>query len=92
MAAEELMVREFDRAIARVRDCKPVNSTRCYNRPRALAVVRAEQKAWKAWRDAHCDVMAFSLEGTSAEGQVRDDCKTKLTVERINVVKKIGRS
>ncbi len=82
MIAEQVMDAEYGHALSRVANCRPVNSTRCDNRPRAREVVRAEQEAWLAWRNAHCDVMAFSMEATSAEGQVRADCRTGLTVER----------
>lgn len=86
------MTRAFDEALYRVRHCKPINSTGCYNRPRALTVLRTEQRSWVAWRDAHCDVIAFGVEGTSVESVVRDDCKTKLILARTNEIKQMGRS
>ena len=84
------MTHEFGQALYRVQHCRPANSTGCYNRSRALTVLRAEQRSWMAWRDAHCDVIAFGVERTSVESVVRNDCKTELTVERTQSIKKIG--
>ena len=92
ITAEQAMVREFDRALYRVRHCQPADSTHCYNTTRALSLMRIEQRSWVAWRNAHCDGFAFPVEGTSAESVIRDVCKTKMTVERTNDIKKIGRS
>jgi uncharacterized protein YecT (DUF1311 family) len=50
--------------------------------PRALDLIEAEQDAWLAWRNAHCDIVAFGVEETSAEGLVRADCRTPLTIKR----------
>jgi len=75
----------------RLQNCKPVNSTACYNMTRAVALLSAEQRTWMAWRDAHCDVLAFGVEQTSAETQVRADCRTELTVKRTAELRKVGR-
>lgn len=90
--AERDMSREFNGAISRIRNCRPRNSTACMYRPRAISVVTREQQSWTAWRDAHCDVVAFGMEGSSGEFQVRMDCRTGLTRQRINELRAIGRS
>jgi uncharacterized protein YecT (DUF1311 family) len=82
---------EFQAAIKRLRTCKPLNSTKCYNMPRAIKLVDAEQRTWLAWRDAHCDVFVFSMEGTSAKGELRAVCRTDLTRKQTAELKKIGR-
>jgi len=59
--------------------------------PRAMLLLRREQQAWTAWRDASCDVLAFGVEHTSAELQVRYDCRTGKNVERKKELAKVGR-
>ena len=82
---------EFGRAIARIRNCKPKNSTACDNLPRQVQLVMREQTSWVAWRNAQCDVMAFGMEGRSGEEVVRMDCRTKLTMERTKYLQKVGK-
>jgi uncharacterized protein YecT (DUF1311 family) len=81
----------FVQAKGRVRSCKPVDSTRCYNQKRAIFLLETEQRTWRAWRDAHCDVVTFGVEETSAETMVRADCRTELTVKRTKDLQKVGR-
>jgi uncharacterized protein YecT (DUF1311 family) len=89
--AEKRLVSELTLAMERLRACAPPNSTKCHNLDRQAELVTNEQNAWKLWRDAHCDVVAFGVEETSAEDQVRSDCRTGITHERIENLKKIGR-
>ena len=90
--AEQGMQMALQQTIGRLRHCKPINSTACDDMPRAIALVQAEQRTWKAWRDAHCDTVAFSVEHTSVEASVRADCRTELTTKRTDELVKIGRA
>lgn len=85
------MTAEFDRGIHRLRTCRPKNSTTCYHMPRAIMLLRKEQQAWLAWRNASCDLLAFGVEHTSAELQVHLDCRTGKTLERAKDLAKVGR-
>ncbi|MFM5883767.1 MAG: lysozyme inhibitor LprI family protein [Novosphingobium sp.] len=88
--AQSEMQSEFEKSKTRLRTCEPENSTRCFNMPRAIQLIETEQKAWLSWRDAKCDVFTFSMEDTSAEGELRAVCRAKETRERTTELKKIG--
>ena len=87
--AEFEVQHEYLGALERLRTCKPEKSTRCYDMPHAIALIEVEQSAWATWRDAHCNVFTFSMENTSAEGEVRAFCRTKATRERAAELKQI---
>jgi uncharacterized protein YecT (DUF1311 family) len=89
--AERRMTISFQRAVHRLRSCRPLNATRCDDRPGAVRLFSREQQTWKAWRDAHCDVIAFGVEKTSAEMMVRMDCRTELTLARTKEIEAVGR-
>lgn len=78
-------------AISQIEACQGQNTTRCYNWQRAIKLLENEQKAWLAWRIAHCDVFAFGMEGTSAEGTLRAVCRTDLAKKRAEELDKIMR-
>lgn len=88
---EKALSREFADALRRMANCRPKNAVACHDRPRAMRLVRAEQGAWITWRNTHCDVMAFSVSGTSAESVLRNDCRSELSEGRIAELKQIGR-
>jgi uncharacterized protein YecT (DUF1311 family) len=56
-----------------------------------MHLLDAEQRAWTAWRNAHCDVVAFAVEETSAETQIRADCRTPLAIQRTRYLRGVGR-
>ena len=89
--AQARLRRASTAAIARIRACKPAKATACYDKFRAARLLVTEQRAWEGWRDAHCNVVAFGVEQTSAEGSVRAGCKTALTVKRIEELNMMGR-
>jgi uncharacterized protein YecT (DUF1311 family) len=89
--ADRRMRLAFQRAVQRLRSCRPLKSTRCYDRTGAMRVFNKEQQTWTAWRDAHCDVVAFSVGGSSAEMMVRMDCRTELTLARIKEIEAVGK-
>jgi uncharacterized protein YecT (DUF1311 family) len=60
--------------------------------PEAVHIISAEQRAWRGWRDAHCDVVAYGVQHTSAETMVRLDCKTEMTVKRTKDLIKVARN
>ncbi|MEA3037258.1 MAG: hypothetical protein QOH04_3045 [Sphingomonadales bacterium] len=84
------MAAAFGQAKSRLRFCRPHNSVDCYNMKQGLVLFDAEQRTWRAWRNAHCDVVAFGVEKTSAEAMVRADCRTGLTVKRIGELQQVG--
>jgi uncharacterized protein YecT (DUF1311 family) len=92
IASERSMNLEFQAALQRLRTCKPANSTKCYDMTRAIRLVQAEQTTWLTWRNAHCDVFAFSMENTSAEGELRAYCRIEQTQKRTAELQKIGRA
>jgi uncharacterized protein YecT (DUF1311 family) len=88
-AADRTLQAEFERAISRIEYCEPVNSTKCFNTAGAISAVQAEQRTWLPWRDAHCDVFAFSMKGTSAEAELRAFCRRDLAEQRTEQLKRI---
>ena len=47
------------------------------------ATLREAQRAWVAFRDAHCTWEGFAERGGSLEPMVYEECRTRLTRERI---------
>jgi len=89
--AERAMAIAFRQAESRLRSCRPRNSVDCQDLKHGLLLFEAEQRTWRAWRDAHCDLVAFTVEKTSAEAMVRADCRTGLTVKRTGELQQEGR-
>jgi uncharacterized protein YecT (DUF1311 family) len=89
--AERAIAAAFGQARGWLRSCRPRDSTQCYDLEHGLRLFEAEQRTWRAWRDAHCDVVAFEVEGSSAEAMVRMDCRTGLTVKRTKELQQVGR-
>jgi uncharacterized protein YecT (DUF1311 family) len=87
--AEQSMKLAYSRVIQTLKSCEPNNSTKCYNMPRAIKLIETEQRTWLDWRDAHCDVSTFGMEETSAEGELRADCRRRLTLNRTAELQKI---
>ena len=87
--AEAALKTEYEGAVESIRSCMPANSTRCYNLPHAIELIEAEQRTWLAWRNAHCDVFVFGMEDTSAEGELRADCRNRETSKRTAELKQI---
>jgi uncharacterized protein YecT (DUF1311 family) len=49
------------------------------------------QKAWIAYRDAHCDTVAFTNKGGSMEPTVRFGCMTDVTAARTQDLKELAK-
>ncbi len=47
-----------------------------------VARLRAAQRAWIAFRDAHCDALHFPAIGASMDYTLNIGCRTRLTEER----------
>jgi uncharacterized protein YecT (DUF1311 family) len=47
-----------------------------------LARLRAAQRAWIAFRDAHCDSLHFATIGASLDYTLNIYCRTRMTQER----------
>ena len=48
-----------------------------------VATLREAQRAWVTFRDAHCTWESFAERGGSLEPMVYEECRTRLTRERI---------
>ena len=90
-AAERPMEAEMAR-IARVLKQPARRRTTRAAGPKAMAIITADQRAWLAWRNAHCDRVAYALSDSSAEAIVRLDCRTKMTVERTRDLSTVARN
>ncbi|HCB77107.1 MAG TPA: hypothetical protein DEP91_13230 [Sphingomonas bacterium] len=80
----------FASALRRIERC-PQRSVRCLHAAEAIRALRVEQQAWRGWRDAHCNLMAVSMQGSSGTEIVRADCRSRMTAERIETIEKLGR-
>jgi uncharacterized protein YecT (DUF1311 family) len=54
---------------------------------RQQAMLRASEKAWLAYRDAQCKMVASGVEGGSAQPMVTADCLGELTQARLKELK-----
>lgn len=61
-------------------------------RPTHAAQLLAAQRAWIAFRDAHCTSVGFEMRGGSAEPLLVAGCKTRLTRERTQQLKELAGS
>jgi uncharacterized protein YecT (DUF1311 family) len=87
-AEQELDV-SWQKAMRRLKAINP-RSTSAVD-PKGFQALFAAQKAWTAWRNAHCAVVSYGLENTSVDRSVRLDCMTGMTHDRINDIEKMGR-
>jgi len=49
----------------------------------------AAQRAWVAYRDAHCEAYSYQVNGGSMQPQVMADCEADLTRKRTEELKKM---
>jgi uncharacterized protein YecT (DUF1311 family) len=89
--AEIDMDTQFNAAIDRLRNCKPMNSTKCYYWLEAIPRLQKEQSAWVAWRNAKSDLNAVVMEGSSGEADVRAYFNVRMTKARSAELSKVGR-
>lgn len=89
--AEKRLSVAWSKAVQALRDPARRNSTKAFGQT-PINLLTTEQKSWRAWRDAHCDVMAYSMQGTSGEALVRYDCKTGMTLDRVRILEGVGAS
>lgn len=54
--------------------------------PTTVEALRSAQRAWIAFRDAHCQYEAYEMFGGSAQPMVGSLCLARLTRERIDVL------
>lgn len=59
-------------------------------RPTHAAQLLTAQRAWIAYRDAHCTSVGFEMRGGSAEPLLVAGCKTRLTRERTQQLKELA--
>lgn len=89
--AEKRLSMAWNKAVQTLRDPARRNTTKAFGQT-PINLLTVEQKSWRAWRDAHCNVMAYSMEGTSGEAMVRYDCKTGMTLDRVKILEGVGAS
>ena len=53
------------------------------NQPPGEEVLRAAQRAWVTFRDAHCQYQSFEARGGSMQPMLYEGCRARLTEERI---------
>jgi uncharacterized protein YecT (DUF1311 family) len=88
--AELALTDAYARAIATARKSDVVlDRTRDKRIGSREALVRAE-RAWIAYRDAHCVTMAYTMRGGSGEGTASAACKLELTEVRIQQLHELG--
>jgi uncharacterized protein YecT (DUF1311 family) len=88
-AAERDLTNAWQKAMRRLKAINP-QSTSAISAS-GFKDLAAEQKAWRAWRDAHCAVVSYGLEHTSVDRSVRLDCMTGMTRDRIKEIEEMGR-
>jgi uncharacterized protein YecT (DUF1311 family) len=76
---------EYRRAIAHARASDREESGRLEGdaRPGEEATLREAQRAWVAFRDAHCRLEGYEARGGSMEPMLYDGCRAGLTRARI---------
>lgn len=77
--ADRALNQTWPRAVAHARALDEGASD---GRPSAESELRAAQRAWIAFRDAHCTVAGYAMRGGSAEMQVYEGCRARLTEAR----------
>jgi uncharacterized protein YecT (DUF1311 family) len=75
---------EYRRAIAHARSSDREESGRIEgdDRPGDEATLREAQRAWVAFRDAHCRLQGYEARGGSMESMLYDGCRAALTRAR----------
>ena len=73
---------EYRRAIAWARDDDREERVAGDDRPGDEATLREAQRAWVAFRDAHCRLEGYGERGGSMEPMVYETCRARLTRER----------
>lgn len=53
----------------------------------AVASLKAAQRIWIQYRDAHCDTVGYEAQGGTILGQLLLSCKTEMTNDRIKALK-----
>jgi len=56
-----------------------------------VARLRAAQRAWIAFRDAHCDSLHFATIGASLDYMLNIHCRTRMTEERTRQLAALAR-
>lgn len=74
---------EYRRAIAWARDDDREERVAGDDRPGDEATLREAQRAWVAFRDAHCRREGYGERGGSMEPMIYEQCRARMTRERI---------
>jgi uncharacterized protein YecT (DUF1311 family) len=76
---------EYRAAIAYAREADRTDTARLPSddRPGDEATLREAQRAWVAFRDAHCRLQGYEARGGSMESMLYDGCRAALTRARI---------
>jgi len=90
--ADAALNAEYRRAIAHARasDREPSGRLEGDDRPGDEATLREAQRAWVAFRDAHCRLQGYEARGGSMEMMLYDGCRAELTRARIAQLRRPG--
>lgn len=82
--ADALLNAEYRKTVAVMRklDAEPGNHPSGDTRPGYAAALTEAQRAWIAFRDAHCRTMGYQMRGGSAEPMLVWGCRETLTRDR----------
>jgi uncharacterized protein YecT (DUF1311 family) len=82
--ADALLNAEYKRTMAVMRkfDAEPGSHPSGDTRPGYAAALTEAQRAWIAFRDAHCRTMRYQMRGGSAEPMLVWGCRETLTRDR----------
>jgi uncharacterized protein YecT (DUF1311 family) len=85
LAADAELNEMWPRVVAemRRRDSQPI-ADRGEQRPGYYQTMLRSQRAWLAWRDAHCVVVGYEARGGSMEPMLISQCKEGMTRERLS--------
>ena len=83
-AADAVLNAEYKKAMAAMRklDAEPGSHPSGDTRPGYAAALTEAQRAWIAYRDAHCRSAGYQMRGGSAEPMLVWGCKETLTRDR----------
>lgn len=84
VAADALLNAEYKKTMAAMRkmDAEPGSHPSGDTRPGYAAALTAAQRAWIAYRDAHCLSLGYQMRGGTAEPMLVWGCKETLTRDR----------
>jgi uncharacterized protein YecT (DUF1311 family) len=81
-AADQVLNAQWNLTAAEMRSRDERIQSREDSRPGYFDQLLAAQRAWLAYRDAHCDSEGYAARGGSMEALLVANCRTQLTIDR----------